>query len=724
MYVTRRLLRSTMPSPPADEKETREEKPPHTPKRRAAVRASARIGEVVADASGPAARSRAAKTPPPQTENGGDEKNKSRSHAKKRKEEKKQQQQHKKKENETPAVDTSKLHGYQLMVDVHYRGEQFAEARVLDLDPDRELLFVHYMGWNARFDAWVPLEEVAAHGSRSGVAKKKDVSWDGDISLFATEEEAAVQRQKGKAKAKATKAKKRNALSPKARQAARKALQTVSTDRKRHAEQVIEPEEAQPAATRVVKRSPKNAKTAKKNTKKSPRAGKKVSSKKSLSSPARRTSRRVQVVVGTTDEDSERKNESETADLVLDVEVEGCEASNDEAEEEEEVAEDVVEEEGSPRRSKKRATAKTKTRRKGNNVSPGGPKRKRDTTKDVVEVSASTPTGAKRSPANKSKKSKKTGAVNKAADQPTAAVKTAPLPPQSGRGGLGSDTREKLAAIFRLRVQQRQQMEQMNASQAGFQQSLQEQEGAEEATKTAETTDSSNETTEAEGSNFAMANPELAAAEEYQRQLQQFYYHQQVMLANSLSMSVAGGEDLSAIPLQGGIMDPRIIQDRLTALEERRRQQAHVQAYYQQLMLTRERNVRALAANQAFVNASAAVWEQQLKDTQSEDGTSSVTSWKDVTGADTSEPGKGSPKAAEATATESDADGDGDGDSDTASAKVSETSSAAPAVSTSTDVTSPDTVEKAAETSPTKSASDKCDPADAPAENVLYEFVL
>lgn len=162
-----------------------------------------------------------------------------------------------------PAVDVSKLHGYQLMVDVHYRGEEYAEARILDLDPDKEMLFVHYMGWNARFDAWVPLEEVAAHGSHSGVAKKKDVSWDGDIALFATEEEAAAQRQSNKAKPKATKTKKRPALSPKARQAARKALRSVNTDQKRHSEEMTESEDTEPSAKYVVKKSPKNAKFAK-----------------------------------------------------------------------------------------------------------------------------------------------------------------------------------------------------------------------------------------------------------------------------------------------------------------------------------------------------------------------------------------------------------------------------------------------------------------------------
>ncbi|KAG3196078.1 hypothetical protein PC128_g7932 [Phytophthora cactorum] len=666
MYVTRRLLRSTMPSEAASEKEEKKEAPflpPPTPKRRAAVRASTKIGEVVAEASGPAARSRAPKTSPKQ-ENGGDKQNKSRKH-KKRKKEKEA-----KKRLENPTVDVSTLHGFQLMVDVHYRGEQYAEARILDLDPDKELLFVHYMGWNARFDAWVGLEEVAAHGSHCGVAKKKDVSWDGDTSLFATEEEVAAQLESAKSKTKNTQ-KKKTAMSPKARQAARKALQSTCSNRKKHIEE-LSSEEEQPSAKRTGRKSPKNAKS----TKKSPRGGKKVAS-----SPVRRTPRRVQVAVGTTDEDSERKNDSETADLVLDVEIEGHDALED--------AEEEEEEEETSNQPKKRG----KSRRRVDNESPSGSKRKQRTSQDDVEVSAAT-SGTKHSPSNKKPK--------KSATSTSAVAKTSPLPPR--RGGLGSATREKLAAIFRLRVQQRQQMEQMNASQASFQQSLQD-----PAVETSPRPSSAAETEETEGSKITIANTELAAAEEYQRQLQQYYHHQQVMLANSMTMNAAGSEDPSVIPLQGGIMDPRIIQERLTALEQRRRQQAHVQAYYHQLMLTRERNVRALAANQAFVATSAAVWEQQLKETQSEDGNSSVTSWKDVTGADASET-KGNETGSEA------------GES----AKESETSSAA--VATVTDVTkaaSPDSVEKAegsaasAGTSPAKS-----DPADPPAQGVLYEFVL
>jgi hypothetical protein len=136
-----------------------------------------------------------------------------------------------------------------------------------------------------------------------------------------------------------------------------------------------------------------------------------------------------------------------------------------------------------------------------------------------------------------------------------------------------------------------------------------------------------------------------------------------------------------------------------------------VQAYYQQLMLTRERNVRALAANQAFMAASAAVWEQQLRETQSEDGTSSVTSWKDVTGAD-----------AERSKSDSDS---------TKQSEAGPAVTAAAPSSDATEATSPDTGEKAvegtasSETSPATSVSAKCDPAThTPGESVLYEYVL
>lgn len=68
----------------------------------------------------------------------------------------------------------SALHGFELMVDVNYAKELWAQARVLDLDADKQEVFVHYMGWNARYDAWVGPKLVAPHGSRTSTF---DVAW-------------------------------------------------------------------------------------------------------------------------------------------------------------------------------------------------------------------------------------------------------------------------------------------------------------------------------------------------------------------------------------------------------------------------------------------------------------------------------------------------------------------------------------------------------------------
>ncbi|RLN50862.1 hypothetical protein BBJ29_006054 [Phytophthora kernoviae] len=432
----------------------------------------------------------------------------------------------------------------------------------------------------------------------------------------------------------------------------------------------------------------------------------------------RRSSRRVQVAVGTTDEASESKRNNETADLVLDVEIEGREPSNDEADDEGE------QEESAPASRTKKQTktkAKAKSRGKGTDEVRGQSKRKRK----MKEEDDPEFTPEKK---NKAKTTNKGGVSNKSA------TVCAGLPPSSGHGGLSSPMRKKLGAIFRQRVEQRAQLEQMTADQTDFQQPLQV-----EAMEAGPSNVSSSEPGATE--NDASAVPivsSTAAADEYQRQLQQYYYHQQVMLASSLSMSVSCGDDPSAMALHGGIIDPRIIQERLTVLEERRRQQAQIQAYYRQLMLTRERNVRALAANQAFMASSAAVWEQQLKEMQSEDDAASIKSWKDVTdtpGAtdkETEEAGHGPTlgenggDSAQSVRSNSSIEGDAsDGNDDT---KESETSTAI-----ATKMASPDTVEKTAEGSastestPAKSvkssSSGKCDPADTPAE-VLYEFVL
>ncbi|RLN91261.1 hypothetical protein BBJ28_00002676 [Nothophytophthora sp. Chile5] len=710
MYVTRRLLRSTLPAEPPKTPAAEPEAPERAlsfclPPRRAAVRASAKICAVIAEASG----NRVVK---PATENGGDERNK-RSHKKKKKPMETQVA------VESAAKDTDSsvpLRGLELLVDVRYKQGAYAEARIMDLDHATRRVFVHYMGWNARYDAWVTPEDVAAHGSHTNAATK-GAGWDGKTSLFASEADDSASQLHEDAPSEQKK-KKRSALSPREHQAARRALlrssprPSSSKERKRSSEAV---EEQRPPAKRTDRKSPKGSRAeAAKPTAASSRSNAAVKPE----TPVRRSTRRVHVAVGTTDEASER---DETADLVLDVEIQGrhpSESSSDEAIDEEEEEED----EDAPlgRNSKRK---KSKARKKASATV-----RQAEGAETVAEAKKKRDIDSK---SHKAKKHKKAAAKSTGikATRSVVVSKGGP-PPRSSHGGLNSATREKLAAIFRLRVQQKQQMELMNAGQLSFQQSLQD-----EVMQAASAGAGSSPTSFSGASaSSAAVGSSTAATDEYQRQLQQYYYHQQVLLASNLSMSASSSEDPSTMALQGGIMDPRIIQERLTALEERRRQQAHVQAYYRQLMLTRERNVRALAANQTFVSTSAAAWQQQMKELQKEDGAASVKSWKDVTdtlsasdkeagGGENDSPSTGSGEAVEA----SESGGEGD-ESPTDSVGKNETRPAAVAPGSS-GTASPDVVEKAAEGDPTAGkGEEKSDPtAGKPAtegEGVLYEFVL
>jgi hypothetical protein len=149
-YVTRRLLRSTLPRPKdAEEKPKDAEKKPKD----AESRAKADRGSRTRDDRRKKARRDAEKVreaasepeAPPRSEEGGD-------------------------------GGASALHGFELMIDVNYTEKLWAQARVLDLDADKQEVFVHYMGWNARYDAWVGPKLVAPHGSRTstfGVAWRR-----------------------------------------------------------------------------------------------------------------------------------------------------------------------------------------------------------------------------------------------------------------------------------------------------------------------------------------------------------------------------------------------------------------------------------------------------------------------------------------------------------------------------------------------------------------------
>lgn len=93
-------------------------------------------------------------------------------------------------------ADASKMHGYERLLDVNYTGEQWAEARVLDLDADAQRLFVHYMGWNARYDAWVGLDVIAAHGTHTSEELHVEIGWFAFVLLTYEPEQRPHPRRK------------------------------------------------------------------------------------------------------------------------------------------------------------------------------------------------------------------------------------------------------------------------------------------------------------------------------------------------------------------------------------------------------------------------------------------------------------------------------------------------------------------------------------------------
>nr|CCA20907.1 conserved hypothetical protein [Albugo laibachii Nc14] len=75
-------------------------------------------------------------------------------------------------------------YGYQRIVDARDSKERWSEARILDLNESERLLFVHYIGWNSRYDEWVARERITAHGRHTKANRMPPESWDGKTSLF------------------------------------------------------------------------------------------------------------------------------------------------------------------------------------------------------------------------------------------------------------------------------------------------------------------------------------------------------------------------------------------------------------------------------------------------------------------------------------------------------------------------------------------------------------
>lgn len=86
--------------------------------------------------------------------------------------------------NKEPFDPKELYYGYQRVVDARDSKERWSEARILDLNESERLLFVHYIGWNSRYDEWVARERITAHGRHTKAKRKPPESWDGKTSLF------------------------------------------------------------------------------------------------------------------------------------------------------------------------------------------------------------------------------------------------------------------------------------------------------------------------------------------------------------------------------------------------------------------------------------------------------------------------------------------------------------------------------------------------------------
>jgi hypothetical protein len=59
--------------------------------------------------------------------------------------------------------------GYGILVDARDAQERWCEAKIIGLDAPKKRVFVHYVGWNARYDTWIAVSFLAAHGSHTGM---------------------------------------------------------------------------------------------------------------------------------------------------------------------------------------------------------------------------------------------------------------------------------------------------------------------------------------------------------------------------------------------------------------------------------------------------------------------------------------------------------------------------------------------------------------------------
>lgn len=533
--------------------------------------------------------------------------------------------------------------GYGMLVDARDSLERWCEAKIIDLDAAEETVFVHYVGWNSRYDAWLSVEFLAAHGSHTGAEKKSaggGSSWNGKTSLFAPAADAMEnnfdhmhpqqqqedpeiatsapnkeKKQKKAKKAKKVKKKKREGGA----ESSSKKRRSRSGDSQQHdieegveeihladnAAQSDEPE--LPTPRKRARRATMKAKAEPNGQEAPPKPKKQL--KVAKVHP-------VRVAVATTDEASERKSRRSrkaNVDMELDMDVRDLnvsEASASVADEEREGL-DVDDVEAGKRSSKKAGAKKGKAKMKRGGAA--------DVSAHMVDNDSSA-TAEIKTGRRQSKSAGKAGDETVAGIAPTAAPKRGGRTRQNSNQQryqpprapvVLSETREKLASIFRLRLQQRQQLEQlMECDPSAEATSLQEE------TRQAEVVPNGSRKKQAATatavSSAAASFAEASAHEAYihyhhAQQIQQYYYQQALMASNANLMDPSG-----EAALQGGIIDSRIIHAGVESLElQRQMREQQFQDYFQHLAVTRERNMAALASNQEFLAKSGQAWQHQ-----------------------------------------------------------------------------------------------------------------
>lgn len=561
MYVTRRLLRSTLPT---------------------------------AEPSTAAASSSAVEEPKPETRASRHSSSKAKSPTTKKKASTPCSSQSSKTPAETPETaveDRAALHGHGLLVDA-LSADKWCEARVLDLDPVKKAAFIHYMGWNSRYDAWVEVAQLTPHRRHTKGTVKKGASWTGKRSLFYGAK-LSTGSSEIKAEAKQQPAEQGDVRTTKAEQKATpKSVQPAKIKRPasaRKASPVTDRKKAAPVARKKYNRvSSSSSSEEERDEEDTPRAkAREGSDSRERKKPSRvlerAIQRGVQVVVETLGEDRERKLRGRTSgnvDLELDVDIRGRFSTSPMSSVEPNDREDD-DDEGDENDDEGNARSQSKTRSR-------------------------TPTRSKKRAAARDSRSKTRNARQRTDSNSeedyippsNAAAHASPRPPMDPVDAGTFATKEKLAAIFRLRLHRKQQLmgELSDPNLLSMQEELRRAAAAPSATA---------------GQQPAYSPRTMAANQAYLQHLErQQYCYQQAMLAAGLP-TLAGMDNNPT--LYGGVMDPRIIQARMDDLEHQRMlQQQQIQDYYARVLAVRERNMSALASTTDFLQHAEDTWQKQL----------------------------------------------------------------------------------------------------------------